>query len=135
MLLVTKVHQFMYNALMNLYHLSMQDLSGKTLYPRVPAENSRMGGEDFRTKRICFASRIAWCLKALEADIDTEFYVHVPVAVPMKIVKPTEKQVPDVKSTHEVWVKEPVTLQKLGKVKVLNEGFWTGKVEWKWIED
>ena len=61
-----------------LYHLSETNHNVKIFKPRVPSEDSRMDGEDTVHKRICVAGSIAKALTAIEANLDDEYYVHVP---------------------------------------------------------
>ena len=71
-------------------------MDGVTLEPRIPQNFlTKHGYEDNTTKRVCFSTSIDGCLIAL-----------------------SQKQVPDVTYTHEVWVTEPVTLKVTGKIVI-----------------
>ncbi len=102
------------------YHISMEDLDGKTLFPRIP--ESMADSEDRVTPRICFCTSIEKCISALSQTgiiYGTTFNVYIidkPTAV--AIVNPTRDQVYDVELTGEVWALEPVTLRKVAEVTV-----------------
>lgn len=130
------------------YHLSQSNLDGKTLSPRVPSNYfTKNGYEDGKTARVCFAKSIDMCLRALSQKCtDMELFVHVPDGK-YNIYIPSTKEVPDAKITSEVWIKEPVKLKCIGKIKVIKDkgedgipykyGDNTAELydwEWKWIE-
>ena len=118
-----------------LYHLSETNHNGKIFKPRVPSEDSRMDGEDTVHKRICVAGSIVKALTAIEACLDDEYYVHVPAKYPTAMWRPTVDQVPDVVSTHEIWIQEPVKMVCIGKLRVTSCPYYTRLYRWKWIED
>lgn len=130
------------------YHLSQSNLNGKTLSPRVPSNYfTKNGYEDGKTARVCFAKSIDMCLRALSQKCtDMELFVHIPDGK-YNIYIPSTKEVPDAKITSEVWIKEPVKLKCIGKIKVIKDkgedgipykyGDNTAELydwEWKWIE-
>lgn len=130
------------------YHLSQSNLDGKTLSPRVPSNYfTKNGYEDGKTARVCFAKSIDMCLRALSQKCtDMELFVHIPDGK-YNIYIPSTKEVPDAKITSEVWIKEPVKLKCIGKIKVIKDkgedgipykyGDNTAELydwEWKWIE-
>lgn len=130
------------------YHLSQSNLDGKTLSPRVPSNYfTKNGYEDGKTARVCFAKSIDMCLRALSQKCtDMELFVHIPDGK-YNIYIPSAKEVPDAKITSEVWIKEPVKLKCIGKIKVIKDkgedgipykyGDNTAELydwEWKWIE-
>ena len=130
------------------YHLSQSNLDGKTLFPRVPSNYfTKNGYEDGKTARVCFAKSIDMCLRALSQKCtDMELFVHIPDGK-YNIYIPSTKEVPDAKITSEVWIKEPVKLKCIGKIKVIKDkgedgipykyGDHTAELydwEWKWIE-
>lgn len=130
------------------YHLSQSNLDGKTLSPRVPSNYfTKNGYEDGKTARVCFAKSIDMCLRALSQKCtDMELFVHIPDGK-YNIHIPSTKEVPDAKITSEVWIKEPVKLKCIGKIKVIKDkgedgipykyGDNTAELydwEWKWIE-
>lgn len=140
-----------------LYHLSENNLNGKTLQPKVPSNFlTKNGYEDKITKRICFSTSVNGCLRGLSQNLtDKEFYVHIPDKE-YNTYKPTIKEVPDSKITNEVWIKEPVKLKCIGKIKVHKDseedGFsykygnhtaelydwdwsWIGKISESYIEE
>lgn len=130
------------------YHLSQSNLDGKTLSPRVPSNYfTKNGYEDEKTARVCFAKSIDMCLRALSQKCTgMELFVHIPDGK-YNIYVPSTKDVPDCKITSEVWIKEPVKLKCIGKIKVIKDkgedgipykyGDKTAELydwEWKWIE-
>lgn len=131
-----------------IYHLSQSNLDGKTLSPRVPSNYfTKNGYEDGKTARVCFAKSIDMCLRALSQKCtDMELFVHIPDGK-YNIYIPSTKEVPDAKITSEAWIKEPVKLKCIGKIKVIKDkgedgipykyGDNTAELydwEWKWIE-
>lgn len=130
------------------YHLSQSNLDGKTLSPRVPSNYfTKNGYEDGKTARVCFAKSIDMCLRALSQKCtDMELFVHIPDGK-YNIYAPSTKDVPDCKITSEVWIKEPVKLKCIGKIKVIKDkgedgipykyGDKTAELydwDWKWIQ-
>lgn len=130
------------------YHLSQSNLDGKTLSPRVPSNYfTKNGYEDGKTVRVCFAKSIDMCLRALSQKCtDMELFVHIPDGK-YNIYIPSTKEVPDAKITSEVWIKEPVKLKCIGKIKVIKDkgedgipykyGDNTAELydwEWNWVE-
>ena len=69
--------------------------------------------------RVCFADRIDGCLYSIfpNGAYDAEFYVHVP-GNEVKVYSTTKDDVYDSEITHELWVKEPVEMKCIGKIKV-----------------
>lgn len=132
-----------------LYHLSQSNLDKKTINPRVPSNYfTKNGYEDATTPRVCFSSSIDGCLRGLSENLTgKEFFVHIPDGK-YDIFAPTKKEVPDCKVTHEVWIKEPVKIKCVGKIKVIADKgedglpytYGDGKKaelydwEWNWIE-
>lgn len=131
-----------------IYHLSQSNMDGKTISPRIPSNYfTKNGYEDVKTSRVCFAKSIDMCLRALSQKCtDMELYVHIPDGK-YDIYTPSTKEVPDCKITSEVWIKEPVKLKCIGKIKVLKDkgedgipykyGDKTAELydwEWKWIQ-
>lgn len=111
-----------------LYHLSEENLDGRTLSPRVPKNSlTSWGVEENGIPRISFCPSVSKCLIAISRNIEgKEFYVHTIDTnktdvnkVSNNIQHPSEELVPDVRYTHEVWVKTPVVLKMIGKIKVL----------------
>ena len=65
------------------------------LYPRVPKTIDSVNKEDNKIARICVCENPINCIKAILPNI----FVY----------KPTEKQVPDVAATNELWLMENTT--------------------------
>ena len=130
------------------YHLSQSNLDGKTLSPKVPDNFlTKNGYEDSKTGRVCFAKSIDGSLRGLSQNLTgREYFVHVPDGK-YNIHIPSTKEVPDAKITSEVWIKEPVKLKCIGKIKVIKDkgedgipykyGDNTAELydwEWNWVE-
>ena len=123
----------------NLYFLSTENFDNKTLTPRIPSNYfTKNGFEDNKTPRICFSTSINGALAALSMNLKNKvLYVHSPEIT--DYYKPDISEVPDVKITNEVWVKEPTSIKCIGKIKVLEattpHKFKYGNNEaelWKW---
>lgn len=133
-----------------LYFLSDIDLDGKTLQPRIPSNYfTKNGYEENRTSRVCFSPSIDQCLMGLSQNLKgREFYVHIPYYdQEIEIYKPTKDEVPDCKITGEVWVKDYVKVNCIGKIRVVKDKDLPGHKfkygdkeaelydwEWEWIE-
>ena len=137
------------------YFASSTNMDGKTLKKRVPQNYlTKIGAEDNKTERICFADSISGCLTGLSQNIkDKDFYIHVPADNSYEFKTPTRTQVPDVDCTGEVWcTSDSVTLKCVGKLHVIEDAgkpmFYKykmpdGKIKtaatyswhWKWIKD
>lgn len=106
----------------NLYHLSTNNLDSKILKPRIPDNFLvKNGYENSTIKRVCFATSIDKCLRAMSYNIKgIEFYVHIPDKK-YNTYKPSVKEVPDCKITGEIWIREPVKLKCIGKIKVIKD--------------
>lgn len=102
------------------YFISEKELDGATLEPRVP-ENyfTKNGYEDTDTKRVCFSSDPGKCLTALSMNVSNkEYYVYEPDDISnYRLFKPNKIAVPDSDITNEMWITEPVTVKKVGKIK------------------
>ena len=118
----------------------------KTLNPRVPDNYmTKNGYEDSKTKRVCFAPTIDQCLMGLSQNLEgKEFYVYIPDGK-YDLYYPTTKEVPDSEITNEIWIKEPVNVKLVSKIKVIKDKGLDGKkykygnheaelYEWDWKE-
>lgn len=103
----------------NLYFLSFDNMDNKILTPRIPDNFFTQNGyEDNTTKRVCLSTSIDKCLMALSMNLNKkELYIHVPIGS-YDIYKPSTKEVPDCDITGEVWIKKPVRIKTIGKIKV-----------------
>lgn len=101
-----------------LFHIS-ENSDIKMLNPRIPTNFLiDKGYEDGKTSRICFATSIDGCLRAMSANLKGKtFYIYNPDQ-DQTIYIPTKDEVPDCKITGEVWVKNPVNLVCIGSIKV-----------------
>lgn len=90
----------------------------KELKPRVPDNYfTKNGFEDGKTARVCFTKSVAKSLMAVSLRYAGKiFYVYQPAKEYMTY-KPTTKEVPDCKITGEIWIREPVELKCIGKIK------------------
>ena len=110
-----------------LYRLDSKDLDGKFIYPEIPKNFlTKHNFENKEVKRVCFSPSIDKCLRALSENIKGKtFYVHIPDPdKEYNIYKPNKEDVPDADLTGELWIRKPVMLKCLGKIKV---GSATGK--------
>lgn len=109
---------------MNLYHLSSNNMNGKTIFPRVP-ENffTKNGYEDSKTKRVCFSTSIDGCLRGMSQNLtNKKFYVHIPdPSYKFNIYTPTTDEVPDSEITGEVWITKPVKLKCISLIEVIGD--------------
>lgn len=105
-----------------LYFVSEKELHGEILQPKIPDNYlTRQGYEDNKTKRVCFAPSIDKCLIALSKNCTgMVLNVYSPDKA-YDIYKPTKNEVPDVGITGEIWIKEPVKLVKVGKIRVIGD--------------
>ena len=112
-----------------LYFISQENLDGKTLTPRVPKNYfTENGHEDNSTPRVCFTPDVGKNLSALSQNIsDKQYNVYEPVNK-HDVYKPNSIAVPDSKITNELWVKEPVLLKSVGKIKVTGDDGKDGMV-------
>ena len=133
-----------------LYFLSTINMNDDRLTPRIPSNYfTKNNYEENKTPRVCFAKTIDGCLMGLSKNLtDKEFYVHVPDPDGYyNVYNPTIKEVPDCKITGEVWIKKPVDLKCIGKIKVLKDTGEAGipfkygdktaelyKWDWKWVD-
>jgi len=104
-----------------LYHISLHNLDGEVLKPRIPDNFMvRQGYEDSTTKRVSFCKSIDGCLMALSQDIKgLEFYVHEPANYDDIDIQYIGKvQVPDSEVTGEVWVTNNCKLKTIAKIRV-----------------
>ena len=132
----------------HLYHISNRQ-NIKTINPSIPNNfMTKNNYEENKTKRVCFAPSIDQCLMGLSRNCEgEEFYVYIPVKH-YKTYSPNIKDVPDSGITGEIWIKEPVDVICLGKIKVLDTNKSPGKLytygngktaelyafDYKWIE-
>ena len=132
----------------HLYHISNRQ-NIKTINPSIPNNfMTKNNYEENKTKRVCFAPSIEQCLMGLSRNCEgEEFYVYIPVKH-YKTYSPNIKDVPDSGITGEIWIKEPVDVICLGKIKVLDTNKSPGKLytygngktaelyafDYKWIE-
>lgn len=133
-----------------LYFLSKHgDWHESVIKPRIPDNFlTRNGYEDKKTPRVCFSTSINGCLRGLSQNLtNTEFYVYMPDGV-YDIKTPSLNQVPDSQITNERWITTPVTLKKIGKIKVIGDTGEDGLVytygnnktaelydwNWEWLE-
>ena len=116
---------------MKLYHLSLNNLDGMKLTPRVP--NTILDGfEDNSIKRICFSSSIRGCVKAINCfNAPKEYFVHIIDTEKTKafFCKPTKVQVPDCEETREHWCLSPIKVKCVGVIKTMPCGAY------RWVKN
>lgn len=96
-----------------LYHLSCNP-NLTILTPKIP-ETAVAFNEDVSIPRVCFSPTIKGCLSALQ-DISAEYYVYTPVNQKLKGYS-CKTHVIDAVITDERWIKKPVQVKKIGKIK------------------
>ena len=96
-----------------LYHLSCNP-NLTILTPKIP-ETAVAFNEDVSIPRVCFSPTIKGCLSALQS-IGAEYYVYTPVNQKLKGYS-CKTHVIDAVITGERWIKKPVQVKKIGKIK------------------
>ena len=98
----------------------------KQLSPKIPKDSlTRKGIKNKEVPRVPFYPSIKQALIAGGDNINEkrEMFVHVPVeGQKVKAQKPTSNDVPDVGNTGEIWVKEPIKVKCIGKIRIGKEG-------------
>lgn len=130
-----------------LYHLSEKP-NLKQLTPRIP--ESTTCAEDRKIPRVCVASTIIGCLKAINPFMGQPIYVYAIIPDPGMCVVESSKLkwlVPDSVHTREQWILTPVKVERLGQLSVVFDGWATTKynevackeyraiegIHWKWV--
>ena len=107
-----------------LYFISESDIDGETLKPRVPKNYlTESGYEDNTTPRICFSDDPGKNLTALSQNVEGKiFYVYEPdETARQNLYKPNSKAVPDQEITNEMWITEPTTIHKVGRILCIGD--------------
>ena len=117
------------NAPANMYHLSTENHNGDIFEPRYYDNDNVKAGTERRVKRICFSDSINGCIYSIfpSGAYDVDLYVHVPGSEVSKVYETTSDDIYDSKITHELWVKEPVTMKCIGKIHI--SGVYKDKVK------
>ncbi len=128
-----------------LFHLSEENLDGKTLEPRQLDKMRVMEGEDWKVPRICVSTSIDGAVSSLVDSMSCprglKFLVHVPLDLDSlfkanKVHRPSLKQVPDAEVTGEHWLKAPATFKTIGQIEIdgIDDScdIW---YQWKWREE
>lgn len=117
------------NAPSNMYHLSTENHDGDVFEPRYYDNDNVKAGTERRVKRICFSDSINGCIYSIfpSGAYDVDLYVHVPGSEVTKVYETTPDDIYDSKITHELWVKEPVTMKCIGKIHI--SGVYKDKVK------
>ena len=131
-----------------IYFISDKNLGIKILHPRIPSNYfTRNGYEDKKTRRVTMYSSIDGSIMGLEKRYrGQEYYVYIPVTS-IDFYVPDRLESPSAKITKEVWVRNPVKVKPIGKIRLVkdkgNNGykFSYGKHvaelydwEWEWVE-
>jgi hypothetical protein len=117
------------NAPSNMYHLSTENHNGDVFEPRYYDNDNVKAGTERRVKRICFSDSINGCIYSIfpSGAYDVDLYVHVPGSEVTKVYETTPDDIYDSNITHELWVKEPVTMKCIGKIHI--SGVYKDKVK------
>lgn len=117
------------NAPSNMYHLSTENHNGDVFEPRYYDNDNVKAGTERRVKRICFSDSINGCIYSIfpSGAYDVDLYVHIPGSEVTKVYETTQDDIYDSKITHELWVKEPVTMKCIGKIHI--SGVYKDKVK------
>lgn len=113
----------------NMYHLSTENHDGDVFEPRYYDNDNVKAGTERRVKRICFSDSINGCIYSIfpSGAYDVDLYVHIPGSEVTKVYETTQDDIYDSKITHELWVKEPVTMKCIGKIHI--SGVYKDKVK------
>ena len=116
------------NAPSNMYHLSTENHNGDVFEPRYYDNDNVKAGTERRVKRICFSDSINGCIYSIfpSGAYDVDLYVHIPGSEVTKVYETTPDDIYDSNITHELWVKEPVTMKCIGKIHI--SGVYKDKV-------
>lgn len=117
------------NAPSSMYHLSTENHDGDVFEPRYYDNDNVKAGTERRVKRICFSDSINGCIYSIfpSGAYDVDLYVHIPGSEVTKVYETTQDDIYDSKITHELWVKEPVTMKCIGKIHI--SGVYKDKVK------
>lgn len=117
------------NAPSNMYHLSTENHNGDVFEPRYYDNDNVKAGTERRVKRICFSDSINGCIYSIfpSGAYDVDLYVHIPGSEVTKVYETTPDDIYDSNITHELWVKEPVTMKCVGKIHI--SGVYKDKVK------
>ena len=112
-----------------LYHLSTENHDGDVFEPRYYDNDNVKAGTERRVKRICFSDNINGCIYSIfpNGAYDIDLYVHIPASEVSKAYETTSDDIYDSEITHEIWVKEPVTMKCIGKIHI--RGVYKDKVK------
>lgn len=113
----------------NMYHLSTENHNGDVFEPRYYDNDNVKAGTERRVKRICFSDSINGCIYSIfpSGAYDVDLYVHVPGSEVTKVYETTPDDIYDSNITHELWVKEPVTMKCIGKIHI--SGVYKDKIK------
>jgi hypothetical protein len=123
-----------------MYHLSQNNLDGKTLIPKIPDNIfNKIGLEDKKIPRISFSTTISQCITAIgynrvKDNPDKKYIVFEPEDYnKIKIISNEEiirqNLVVDAKQSGEIWVISNVKLKRVGMIEVLKEKGLAYKIE------
>lgn len=115
--------------LLRFYFVSTDsNLDGITIQPRIPL--NKMETENNETKRICVSTSIAGCLLATPRYEENEI-VYVYSCDSFIYMQPSIVDVPDVPTTGEIWILEPIKLSYFTKIKVQNVSDFSSTIDLK----
>lgn len=134
------------------FHISFQDHKEGTWYPRIPAgsdvgKKTKLSEPDI--PRICFSETLEGCFRAIYPNVSQffeqekypwmEFYVYSPLITnKTKLLSNNDlikhHFVHDAHITKEIWILNPVKVEKISKIKVLNT-ISSGDLEYQPFDD
>ncbi len=105
---------------MKLYFISQHNFDSQLIKPRIPA--TVMVGEDNTIPRICVSFSITGALSALGKDltVGSRLIVHMCEVISLAdVYQPSNKQVPDVAYTGELWILCPIVMNFYLHIEVI----------------
>jgi hypothetical protein len=117
--------EFLTESKLQLFHISAGKLKYDKLVPRVPKTVDSNNDENTTIKRVCFGKSINDCISAVPYGgenldlIRRVWHVYSPINIDIKyLYQPTEKDVPDIKRTNEIWYLKECDIKYLGMIFV-----------------
>ena len=104
----------------HIYHLSDVNHDGEIFEPRYYKGDNYKSGNERGVKRVCFSDHINGALLSIvpQGATDGEMFVHIPDS-DVKVYSTDTNDIYDSNATHELWVKEPVKMKCIGKIKII----------------
>ena len=105
----------------SMYFISDSYMGDKTINPSIPKDSyTKKGIRNNEVERVVFYPSINNAIIASDnINSNREMFVHVPVeGQTVKAIKPSDKQAADKSNTGEIWVKEPIKVKCIGKIRI-----------------